>query len=40
MVLGMGAQNPVTVDDGSPITTSIPIFEPLMTGLGAKFTRA
>ncbi|MFT6457075.1 MAG: 3-phosphoshikimate 1-carboxyvinyltransferase [Pseudophaeobacter arcticus] len=40
MVLGMGAQNPVTVDDGSPITTSFPIFEPLMTGLGAKFTRA
>jgi 3-phosphoshikimate 1-carboxyvinyltransferase len=25
MVLGMGAQNPVTVDDGSPITTSFPI---------------
>ncbi|MFC4216143.1 3-phosphoshikimate 1-carboxyvinyltransferase [Pseudophaeobacter arcticus] len=40
MVLGMGAQNPVTVDDGSPITTSFPIFEPLMTDLGAKFTRA
>jgi 3-phosphoshikimate 1-carboxyvinyltransferase len=40
MVLGMGAQTPVTVDDGSPITTSFPIFEPLMTGLGAKFTRA
>jgi 3-phosphoshikimate 1-carboxyvinyltransferase len=40
MVMGMGAQNPVTVDDGSPITTSFPIFEPLMTGLGAKFTRA
>lgn len=40
MVMGMGAQNLVTVDDGSPITTSFPIFEPLMTGLGAKFTRA
>lgn len=40
MVMGMGAQKPVTVDDGSPITTSFPIFEPLMTGLGAKFSQA
>ncbi|MEP1330823.1 3-phosphoshikimate 1-carboxyvinyltransferase [Pseudophaeobacter sp.] len=39
MVMGMGAQNPVTVDDGSPITTSFPIFEPLMTGLGAKLSQ-
>lgn len=36
MVMGMGAQRPVTVDDGNPITTSFPIFEPLMTSLGAK----
>ncbi|MEP4036491.1 3-phosphoshikimate 1-carboxyvinyltransferase [Pseudophaeobacter sp.] len=39
MVMGMGAQNPVTVDDGNPITTSFPIFEPLMTGLGAKLSK-
>ncbi|OIQ43729.1 MAG: 3-phosphoshikimate 1-carboxyvinyltransferase [Roseobacter sp. MedPE-SW] len=39
MVMGMGAQEPVTVDDGSPITTSFPIFEPLMTGLGAKLSK-
>ncbi|OUS35445.1 3-phosphoshikimate 1-carboxyvinyltransferase [Rhodobacterales bacterium 56_14_T64] len=36
MVLGMAAQNPVTVDDGGPIATSFPIFEPLMGALGAK----
>ncbi len=39
MVLGMGAQNPVSVDDGSPIATSFPIFEPLMGGLGANLSR-
>ena len=39
MVMGMGAQNPVSVDDGNPITTSFPIFEPLMTGLGAKLSK-
>ncbi|OIQ35426.1 MAG: 3-phosphoshikimate 1-carboxyvinyltransferase [Roseobacter sp. MedPE-SWchi] len=39
MVMGMGAQKPVTVDDGNPITTSFPIFEPLMTGLGAKLSK-
>ena len=39
MVMGMGAQNPVSVDDGSPIATSFPVFEPLMTGLGAKLER-
>ena len=35
MVMGMASQKPVTVDDGRPITTSFPIFEPLMTMLGA-----
>ena len=40
MVLGMGAQNPVSVDDGSPIATSFPVFEPLMSGLGAKLIRS
>jgi 3-phosphoshikimate 1-carboxyvinyltransferase len=27
------------VDDGSPIATSFPVFEPLMAGLGAVMTR-
>ncbi len=36
MVMGMGAQEPVTVDDGTPIATSFPIFTPLMTTLGAR----
>ncbi|EBA18244.1 3-phosphoshikimate 1-carboxyvinyltransferase [Roseobacter sp. SK209-2-6] len=36
MVMGMGAQASVTVDDGNPITTSFPVFEPLMKQLGAK----
>ncbi len=40
MVLGMAAQQPVSVDDGGPIATSFPIFEPLMAGLGAQITRA
>lgn len=39
MVMGMGAQNAVSVDDGTPIATSFPIFEPLMCGLGARVTR-
>ncbi|WP_412074163.1 3-phosphoshikimate 1-carboxyvinyltransferase [Tritonibacter mobilis] len=40
MVMGMGAQNPVSVDDGSPIATSFPIFERLMGDLGAHITRS
>jgi len=39
MILGMASQNPVSLDDGSPITTSFPIFEPLMAALGAKIRR-
>lgn len=39
MVMGMATQNPMGVDDGSPIATSFPIFEDLMTGLGAQITR-
>ena len=35
LILGMGAQHPMTVDDAGPIATSFPIFEPLMTMLGA-----
>ncbi|MCP5036019.1 MAG: 3-phosphoshikimate 1-carboxyvinyltransferase [Rhodobacteraceae bacterium] len=40
LVLGMAAQNPVRVDDGGPVATSFPIFEPLMAGLGAQIVRA
>jgi 3-phosphoshikimate 1-carboxyvinyltransferase len=40
MVLGMATQNPMSVDDGSPIATSFPVFEPLMAGLGAQIVRA
>ncbi|WP_425044621.1 3-phosphoshikimate 1-carboxyvinyltransferase [Primorskyibacter sp. S87] len=39
MVLGMAAQAPVSVDDGNPIATSFPIFEPLLNGLGARVKR-
>jgi len=39
LVLGMASQKPVSVDDGSPIATSFPIFEGLMQGLGASVTR-
>lgn len=39
MVLGMAAQEPVSVDDGSPIATSFPVFEDLMAGLGARIVR-
>jgi 3-phosphoshikimate 1-carboxyvinyltransferase len=39
LILGMGSQAPVTIDDGSPIATSFPIFEPLMAALGARITR-
>ncbi|WP_170351765.1 3-phosphoshikimate 1-carboxyvinyltransferase [Ruegeria atlantica] len=39
MVMGMGAKSPVSVDDGGPIATSFPIFEPLMAALGAKVER-
>ncbi len=39
MVLGMASQKPVSLDDGSPIATSFPIFEPLMSALGADIRR-
>ena len=38
LVLGMAAKNAVSVDDASPIVTSFPIFEGLMTGLGATLS--
>ncbi len=40
MILGMGAQKAVTVDDAGPIATSFPIFEPLMARLGAQLVRS
>ncbi|MGJ5618429.1 3-phosphoshikimate 1-carboxyvinyltransferase [Sulfitobacter sp. MF3-043] len=39
LILGMASQKPVRVDDGGPIATSFPIFEPLMQALGAQVTR-
>ncbi len=35
LCLGMAAQKAVTVDDASPIATSFPVFQSLMTSLGA-----
>ncbi len=40
LVAGLAAQAPVSIDDGAPIATSFPGFEALMTGLGARITRA
>ena len=39
LVLGMAAKQPVSIDDASPIVTSFPIFESLMSGLGATLMR-
>jgi 3-phosphoshikimate 1-carboxyvinyltransferase len=39
LVAGMASQRPITVDDASPIATSFPLFEGLMTGLGATLTK-
>ncbi|AXI45479.1 3-phosphoshikimate 1-carboxyvinyltransferase [Sulfitobacter sp. SK012] len=39
LILGMAANAPVSVDDGGPIATSFPIFEPLMAKLGAQVSR-
>jgi 3-phosphoshikimate 1-carboxyvinyltransferase len=39
LVLGMATKNPVSIDDGGPVATSFPIFEPLMTELGAQIVR-
>jgi 3-phosphoshikimate 1-carboxyvinyltransferase len=40
LVLGLATEKPMRVDDGGPIATSFPIFEDLMTGLGAGVTRS
>ena len=39
LVAGMASQREISVDDGSPIVTSFPIFEGLMNGLGAAIRR-
>ncbi|WP_298838953.1 3-phosphoshikimate 1-carboxyvinyltransferase [uncultured Roseobacter sp.] len=39
LILGMATQKPVSVDDGGPIATSFPVFEPLMAELGAQLVR-
>lgn len=36
LILGLASKQPVSVDDASPITTSFPVFAPLMMGLGAN----
>jgi 3-phosphoshikimate 1-carboxyvinyltransferase len=38
LVLGLASKKPVSVDDASPIVTSFPLFERLMTGLGADLS--
>ena len=40
MVMGMATAKPMSVDDGGPIATSFPIFEPLMASLGAQLVRS
>jgi 3-phosphoshikimate 1-carboxyvinyltransferase len=39
LVLGLCSKQPISVDDGGAIATSFPIFETLMSGLGAKIER-
>ncbi|MBL8700243.1 MAG: 3-phosphoshikimate 1-carboxyvinyltransferase [Alphaproteobacteria bacterium] len=39
LVMGLAARAPVAIDDATPIETSFPAFESLMTGLGARLER-
>lgn len=39
LILGMGTQKPMQIDDGVPVATSFPIFETLMGDLGAVIER-
>ena len=39
LVLGLVSERAISIDDGGPIATSFPMFEALMTGLGATITR-
>ncbi len=38
--LGFASQKPINLDDGGPIATSFPVFEPLMAELGAQIVRS
>ena len=38
LIMGLASKQPVSVDDASPITTSFPVFSPLMTRLGATLS--
>ncbi len=40
LVLGLAAEQPVTIDDGTPIDTSFPGFAEMMAGLGARLEEA
>jgi 3-phosphoshikimate 1-carboxyvinyltransferase len=40
LVLGLGAKEPIAIDDGSPIDTSFPEFAKLMSGLGARIEKS
>jgi 3-phosphoshikimate 1-carboxyvinyltransferase len=40
LILGLAAQNPVTVDEPGMIATSFPTFRALMAELGAGITEA
>jgi 3-phosphoshikimate 1-carboxyvinyltransferase len=40
LVMGLATEKPMTVDDGTPIATSFPIFESLMGSLGATIGAA
>ena len=40
LVLGLASRKAISVDDGAPIATSFPVFEPLMQALGAVVERA
>ncbi len=40
LVLGLAAENPVTVDDAGPIATSFPDFQPQLEALGGRFSEA
>ena len=40
LVLGLGAEAPVEIDNGAPIETSFPDFPGLMRGLGAKISQS
>jgi 3-phosphoshikimate 1-carboxyvinyltransferase len=39
VIMGFATEKPMTIDDGSPIATSFPIFERLMSTLGASIIR-